>query len=180
MTSNVGPLGSCGLVIGSTSVAIAAHLRCHGSPLYMESGKEDKAARWTLICQREPSGQYRCPSQKNRLRIFAQSPKDDRLRRKTSVDGVKIPCRQAALAVRAQGQGWPEQKTGWRTQRPRGPACWTCPGSAAVASRRRRGWGVCRGPGVGVGFAAFSSTLHNPKVGVLPRVPSPVAVCRHR
>lgn len=132
-------------VVDWISVTDATH-PCHGGSVCVvrERRRESRAMNTNLSA---PSGQYRRPSQKHGLRIFAQSLKVDRLSRKTAVNSVEIPCRRGAkleaLAVRAQGQGWLEQKPGWRTRRPRGRACSSCPDSATVTSQRRRGLRVC-------------------------------------
>jgi len=129
-------------VVDWISVTDATHPRCHGGSLCVVRERRESRAMDTNLSA--PSGQYRRPSQKHGLRIFAQSLKVDRLSRKTAVNSVEIPCRRGAkseaLAVRAQGQGWLEQKPGWRPRRARGRACSSCPGSAAVTSQCRRGY----------------------------------------
>jgi len=136
MISDVVPPGSCGLVNGCMNrhQSRTQPTREAMEVLYVEPGKEEeKAAQWTQISQRHRASTV-VPPRNTGHRIFAQSLKVDRLSRKAAVNSVEIPCRRgaksAALAVRAQGRGRPEQKTGWRTRRPRRRACSSCPGSA--------------------------------------------------
>ena len=130
-------------------------------PLYVESGKEEKAARWIQIRQREPSGQYRRPSQKRELRIFVQSLKDDRLSRRTSVNSVEIMIRCVSETP------------------------WTCvlllspPGSTSLVSQCRDKGGesvVGHGRRLRRNLAAAAPP---PKVVALPTIPSPIAGHRH-